>query len=177
MCCTRCGTESPPTDTDEPVDWAARNQITKKSAAPSASSARSSPPSPAPPRLGPWTKTKVRENRLRRVAPRQGLTLIKSQSRESLADDSSHYRPATVDKDSGLLGCRLPVGRDAGMTLDGVEEYLTYRTTRAEIMEYLNQAYGPAFVEDLIKHLPQLRAEKLNVSQLCCRITASATVS
>jgi hypothetical protein len=151
--------------------------MTKKSAAPSASSARSSPPSPAPPRLGLWTKAKVRENRLRLVTPRQGLTRMKSQSRESLADDSGRYRPATVDKDSGSLGCRLQVGPDAGMTLDGVEEYLSYRTTRAEIMEYLNQAYGSAFVEDLIKHLPQLRAETLNLSQSRCRITASATLS
>lgn len=102
---------------------------------------------------------------------------MKSRSHESRADDSLRYRPATVDKDSSSRGRHLPVAPDAGMTLDGVEEYLIYRTTRAEIMEYLNQSYGPAFVEDLIKHLPQLRAEALNLAQLRCGITASATVS
>ena len=48
---------------------------------------------------------------------------------------------------------------------------------RAEIMDYLSQVYGSAFVEDLIKHLPQLRAEALTLAQLRCRITALATVS
>jgi hypothetical protein len=63
------------------------------------------------------------------------------------------------------------------MTLDGVEEYLTYRATRPEIIEYLTQVYGSAFVEDLIKILPQLHAETLNLAELRCRITASSTVS
>jgi hypothetical protein len=30
----------------------------------------------------------------------------------------------------------------------------SYRITRTEIMDYLSQAYGPVFVQDLIKHLP-----------------------
>ncbi len=78
------------------------------------------------------------------------------------------------DKDSDSWGSRLLVGPDAGMTLDGVEEYLIYGTTRAEIMEYLSQEYGPAFVGDLIKHLPKLRVETLKLAQLRSRITASA---
>jgi hypothetical protein len=34
-----------------------------------------------------------------------------------------------------------------------LEKHFAYDITRAEIMEYLSQTYGAAFVEDLIKHL------------------------
>lgn len=37
--------------------------------------------------------------------------------------------------------------------LDTAERYLGNGITRAEIMEYLSQTYGPVFVEDLSKHL------------------------
>jgi hypothetical protein len=37
--------------------------------------------------------------------------------------------------------------------LDADERYLGDGITRAEIMEYLNQTYGPVFVADLAKHL------------------------
>jgi hypothetical protein len=37
--------------------------------------------------------------------------------------------------------------------LDAAERYLGDGITRAEIMEYISQTYGPVFVEDLIKHL------------------------
>jgi hypothetical protein len=48
-----------------------------------------------------------------------------------------------------------------GLSLDRIEEYLRYRTvpTRAEIMNYLSQTYGPVFVDDLAKHLPHLPAD------------------
>lgn len=52
----------------------------------------------------------------------------------------------------------------ARLTLDGVEEYLTYDITRAEIMDYLLSAYGPVFLDDLIKHLPQVHAEAFDFS-------------
>jgi hypothetical protein len=44
-----------------------------------------------------------------------------------------------------------PAHRDTG------ERYLSYGITRAEIIEYLNQTYGPVFVENLVKHLAQSR--------------------
>lgn len=39
--------------------------------------------------------------------------------------------------------------------LDAAERHFGYAITRAEIMDYLSQTYGPVFVEDLIKHLLQ----------------------
>jgi hypothetical protein len=33
------------------------------------------------------------------------------------------------------------------------EKHLGHAITRAEIMDYLGQTYGPMFVEDLAKHL------------------------
>ena len=63
--------------------------------------------------------------------------------------------------DTGSWSSHLLVGPDAKMTFDGVEEYLRYEATRAEIVEYLSQVYGAAFVEDLIKHLPPLHVKSL----------------
>jgi hypothetical protein len=51
------------------------------------------------------------------------------------------------------------------MTIDGVEEYLTHGITRSAVMEYLIRSYGPTFVEELIKHLPQFRSERPNFGQ------------
>lgn len=48
-------------------------------------------------------------------------------------------------------GVPRPAHRDTG------KKYLSYGIARAEIIEYLNQTYGPVFVEDLVKHLAQLR--------------------
>jgi hypothetical protein len=53
----------------------------------------------------------------------------------------------------------------AGSSLDAVEEYLVYGTTRAEIMEYLRHTYGRAFIEKLIKHLPRSRGRELPSGQ------------
>ncbi len=104
-----------------------------------------------------------RENRLRRMAMRQGLMLMRSPQREPDTDDL--YWLATIADGSGdQLRCLL-VSPAAGMTIDGVEEYLTYGTTRTAIMEYLIRSYGPAFVEELIKHLPQVRSERSSASQ------------
>jgi hypothetical protein len=38
-------------------------------------------------------------------------------------------------------------------SLDAPENHLGYGITRAEIMDYLSQTYGPVFVEHLSKHL------------------------
>jgi hypothetical protein len=51
------------------------------------------------------------------------------------------------------------VSPDAGMTIDGAEEYVTHEIARTAVMEYLIRSYGPIFVEELIKHLPQFRSE------------------
>lgn len=61
---------------------------------------------------------KVRENRLRRMAARQGLILKKSRRRDPRASDYGFYR--LVDRERNAL-----VGGDDRLTLDLVEEMLT----------------------------------------------------
>jgi hypothetical protein len=68
-------------------------------------------------------------------------------------------------RDDKIRESRLLVSPDAGITIDGVEEYLTRGITRAAVMEYLIRSYGPIFVEELIKHLPQFRSETPNFVQ------------
>lgn len=70
MRCTRCGTEAPPTDTDEPVDWAAWGPNDEGIRCPeriSGAHQQATEVRLAPPRLGQRTEGKVRE-RLRLVA-------------------------------------------------------------------------------------------------------------
>ncbi len=105
----------------------------------------------------------IRENRLRRVAKRQGLMLMKSPHHEPHTDDV-YWLDTIADGSCDRLS-RFLVSPAASMTIDGVEEYLTYGTTRTAIMEYLIRSYGPAFVEELIKHLPRLRAKTSNTTQ------------
>ena len=161
MRCTRCGTETSQQDTDEPVGWAALGPADE-----SVRCAECSIGAPqatmrcAPAQLGRWVQDMARDNQLRRVAKRQLLTLMKSWSREPDADGPDRHWRDTIDSDS--WSSHLPVGTDGEMAFDGVEEYLIYRTTRAEIVEYLAQAYGSAFVGDLLEHFPQLRAETLD---------------
>lgn len=100
----------------------------------------------------------IRESRLRRMAKRQGLMLTKSAQHEPHTADL--YWLATIADGSGHRRSRLLVSPAAGMTIDGVEEYLTYGTTRTVIMEYLIRSYGPAFVEELVKHLPRPHAAR-----------------
>ena len=65
------------------------------------------------------TSTKVHENRLRRMADRQGLKLIKSRRRDHLALDYDSWW--ITDKRNNLV-----VGdRNTGMSLDDVEAVLT----------------------------------------------------
>jgi hypothetical protein len=75
---------------------------------------------------GNMTEEKVRENRLRRMAERQGLRLEKSRRRDPRALDYGSY--ALFDLETGdakagaVAGERLPRQR---FTLDDVEAYLT----------------------------------------------------
>lgn len=59
---------------------------------------------------------KVRENRLRRAAARQGLTLSRSRRRDPRARDFGRYWLADAD---GTLRCD-----EGGLTIDQVEEQL-----------------------------------------------------
>ena len=68
------------------------------------------------------TDTKVRENRLRRMAERQGLRLVKSRRRDALAIDYGKYRIETADGVEAT-GFDSPMGR--GLTLDEAEDRLT----------------------------------------------------
>jgi hypothetical protein len=79
-------------------------------------------------------ETKVRENRLRRAAERQGLRLEKSKRRDPNALDFGGYwlidGPA-YDREADNYRSRVVVvGGDYGTDLDGIEEYLT--TPRAQ---------------------------------------------
>jgi hypothetical protein len=65
---------------------------------------------------------KIRENRLRRMAARQGLVLKKSARRDHLALDYGMY--ALVPVEHNLLGRGAVSGR-FDMTIDQVEERLT----------------------------------------------------
>lgn len=64
---------------------------------------------------------KVRENRLRRMAARQGYRLVKSRRRDPLAVDYGRYRIETGDGVEAT-GFDSPMGW--GLTLDEVEKRL-----------------------------------------------------
>lgn len=113
-------------------------------------------------RLGQWVAGKVRENRLRVLARRQGLELSRYRH-DARASHSARYGLATAPQDGGLDGSDLLISSAEGMTLEEVERYLAHGMTRDEIVEYLNQTYGPVFVGDLIKHLPQTRVTLSNI--------------
>jgi hypothetical protein len=66
-------------------------------------------------------KEKIRENRLRRMADRQGLRLEKSRRRDPRAIDYDRWW--IVDKRTGGLVAHAPLGVPF-MTLDEVERYL-----------------------------------------------------
>ena len=69
--------------------------------------------------MAPNTAEKVRENRLRRMAERQGLALRKSRRRDPRAIDYGVFWLV----DPGLNW--LVVGEPGGWNLDQVEQYLT----------------------------------------------------
>lgn len=63
------------------------------------------------------TAEQVRENRLRRMAERQGLTLVKARRRDPRALD---YDTWTV-----VVAATSAVAAGPGLTVDDVENYLT----------------------------------------------------
>lgn len=66
---------------------------------------------------------KVRENRLRRAAGRQGLQLVKSRRRDPRAFDYGGYMLVDIDTNVVVVGSE-GVGRPH-WSLDDVEKYLT----------------------------------------------------
>ena len=106
-------------------------------------------------RLEQWVAGKVRENRLRVLAKRQGLQLSKYRYHDDHAHDFGRYGLATAPQDDGSRGSDLLVSSAEGMTLEEIERYLAHGMTRAEIVEYLSETYGAVFTGDLIKHLSQ----------------------
>ena len=78
---------------------------------------------------------KVHENRLRRMAERQGLLLVKSRRRDPLALDYGLYVLVSDTKGNrvGRYGGQAAVSAFAtgdGLTLDEVEAQLTRRNSR-----------------------------------------------
>ena len=67
---------------------------------------------------------KVRENRLRRMADRQGLKLWRSRRRDTDAIDYGLYAITTQDGGRGTIHPAGPISVFA-LDLDEVEEYLT----------------------------------------------------
>lgn len=70
----------------------------------------------------PSSTAKIRENRLRRMAKRQGLQLVKSRARDPRAIDFGFFMvvdASTNGADSGVRGTGRPQ-----MDLDEVERYL-----------------------------------------------------
>src|SRR5438105_1269226 len=65
---------------------------------------------------------KVREARLRRMAKRQGLQLVRSRRRDPLAVDYGRYMIVDPDSNRSVAG---ELGGAHAMTIDDVEEWLT----------------------------------------------------
>ena len=68
------------------------------------------------------TDEKVRENRLRRMAERQGLRLVKSRRRDPLAMDYGGYMLVDVFNNTVVAG---ELNTPRVLTVDEVEAYLT----------------------------------------------------
>ena len=66
---------------------------------------------------------KVRENRLRRMAQRQGLQLVKSKRRDPRALDYGTYSLASIDTNTLVYGGDTATG--GHVYLDDIEAYLT----------------------------------------------------
>lgn len=113
----------------------------------------------------PPSSENARESRLRRLAQRQGLTLMRSRSATTRGCGEVRYWLAVTAAGDDRWRVQPFAEFPAGSSLDAVEEYLVYGTTRAEIMEYLRHTYGRGFIEKLIKHLPQSRGQGLPPSR------------
>lgn len=71
---------------------------------------------------------KVRENRIRRMAQRQGLRVVKSRRRDTNAIDFGYYFIVDIEHNCVVAGCGN-IGR-AIFTLDDVEQWLEYPKKR-----------------------------------------------
>ncbi len=71
--------------------------------------------------------TKIRENRLRRMAERQGLGLLKSRRRDPHANDFGRFMIYDAEKNYLVAG-GWPVSYS--LDLDDVEDFLTNPPTR-----------------------------------------------
>ncbi|MFD5831022.1 hypothetical protein [Lentzea sp. NPDC060358] len=70
---------------------------------------------------------KVRENRLRRVAQRQGLQLVKSRRRDPRALGYGGYMLVDAARNTVVAG---EIDSPRALDLDGVEHYLTGEETQ-----------------------------------------------
>lgn len=70
------------------------------------------------------TQEKVRENRLRRMAERQGLRLVKSRRRDPRAIDYGLYTLVSAQTNTVIAGSERTTGRPS-FSLDAVEAWLT----------------------------------------------------
>ena len=90
------------------------------------------------------TDEKVRENRARRAAERQGLGLVKSRRRDPKALDYDMYGLTELSTGEALKGVGAPSLR-YGLTIDEVEVYL-YDSPAAErvveLVDQVREAYG-----------------------------------
>ncbi len=66
---------------------------------------------------------KVRENRLRRVAERRGLRLMRSRRRDPNAWDYGTYQLVDV-RTKGVVAAEWSIGRGYGLSLDEIEQWL-----------------------------------------------------
>jgi hypothetical protein len=71
----------------------------------------------------PAMVNKVRENRMRRIAARQGLRLVKSRSRDQRAIDHGLYALIDIQTDSAV-NPKIAQRWVCSWTLDEVEAYL-----------------------------------------------------
>lgn len=71
------------------------------------------------------TEEKVRENKLRRMANRQGLALQKSRARDSRSLTFGTYHLVDMSTGSIVWQGNNTAGRGYGLDLHDVEEYLT----------------------------------------------------
>lgn len=68
---------------------------------------------------------KIRENRLRRAAQRQGLIVTKSRRRDPRASDYGVYYVSQVTAPGGDWRSRFLLTAETGISLDEVEGFLT----------------------------------------------------
>ena len=161
MSCARSGYRSLAEQPEESLSWAALGTDEQEVLCPvyRASAQQQATARISAARLRQWVKGKVRENRLRQLARRQGLRLGKSRRCDARILGHTCYGLAAAG--TGRL-----VSFAEGMTLDEVEKYLVYGMTNAKIIEYLSQTYGSVFVGNLIKHLPSKASQHENISAL-----------